>query len=51
VGLDNLERGELSPTNAFGNLVESGKGGGVHGPMRESMRETGEGQAGRRKHS
>jgi len=31
-------------------LLERGEGGGLHGPMRESMQVTEEGQAGKRKH-
>ncbi len=37
MGVDDFDRGELFRTDAFGDLLESGEGGGLHGPMRESM--------------
>jgi hypothetical protein len=50
MGVDDFDGGERFRTDAFGDLLEGGEAGGLHGPMRESMRVTGEGQAGKRKH-
>jgi len=50
MGVDDFDGGELFRTDAFDDFVDRGEGGGLHGPMRESMRVTGEGQAGKRKH-
>jgi hypothetical protein len=45
MGVNDFDGGELFRTDAFGDLLEGGKGGGEHGPMGESMRGSGEGQA------
>ena len=45
MGVDDFDGGEFFRADAFGDLLEGGKSGGEHGPMRESMRGSGEGQA------
>jgi hypothetical protein len=49
MGVDDFNGGERFQTDAIGDLLQCGEGGGLHSPMRESMRVTGEGQARRRK--
>ena len=51
MGVDDFDGGERSRTDAFDDFVDRGEGGGLHGAMRESMRGTGEGQAGKGEHS